>query len=112
MRHAHTHAISLAAASAACALIYLFPVPGPRYYPLDHLWRMETIAGEPSMGWYAHMAVALFLGAIVAAIAHRIARRRTAIPAKPMFHLLAASVVATAILAAGVLTWREFGGTH
>jgi hypothetical protein len=40
------------------ALLYALNPPGPRYYPLEGVWRWEQIPGMPSMAWYARVACA------------------------------------------------------
>ncbi len=37
----------------------------PRYYPLDHCWRLGKLAGHPSQGWYGMQAFAFIMAAIV-----------------------------------------------
>ena len=52
----------------ACAGIIAFSVayyidpPAPRYYPLEHTWRMANEEGKPSMAWYGRSAWGLGVG--------------------------------------------------
>ncbi len=64
MRKQDSIIISLCAAAALMAAVYLVNPPGPRYYPLEGAWRMETVAGEPSMGWYSRVVYAVAAGAV------------------------------------------------
>lgn len=56
------------AAACVTALVYPFMPTTPRYYPLEHLWRWENVAGAASMGWYGKAAWSLAAGAVAAAL--------------------------------------------
>jgi len=58
--------------SAAVALTfsaaYYFQPPAPRYYPVEHAWKMEHEKGVPSMGWYGRTAWGLAAGTAAGAL--------------------------------------------
>jgi hypothetical protein len=41
-------------------------IPVPRYYPLEHVWKMAKIKGVPSQGWYGLQAFAFLAAGILA----------------------------------------------
>jgi uncharacterized membrane protein YhaH (DUF805 family) len=54
---------------AYCSVTW-FHIKLPRYYPLEHTWKMVNEKGVPSQGWYSTTAFAFVVSAIVALVAH------------------------------------------
>lgn len=90
-----------------CAIYALNPA-GPRYYPLEGVWRWENIKGIPSMAWYARVAYASS-GAALAFFLGRLAARGLPEPFVPLAARLCALGVSLALLAASAyLAWDEY----
>lgn len=47
-----------------------FPIKLPRYYPLEHTWKLAKEEGIPSQGWYSMQAFAYLAAGIVALVAY------------------------------------------
>ena len=45
-----------------------FEIPVPRYYPLEHTWKMVQQSGVPSQAWYGRVGFALVLSGLVALV--------------------------------------------
>ena len=45
-----------------------FEIPVPRYYPLEHSWKMVQQGGVPSQAWYGRVGFALVLSGLVALV--------------------------------------------
>ena len=65
-------------ALAYCSVTW-FHIKVPRYYPLEHTWKMVTEKGVPSQGWYGMVAFAFVVSGIVTVVAHA-ALRSTSSP--------------------------------
>ncbi len=52
-----------------CAIIR-FHIRVPRYYPLEHTWRMIKQPGVPSQGWYGIVGLALITATLVTALVY------------------------------------------
>lgn len=111
MHPANRNALAICAATVLTALVYLFPPPGPRYYPLENVWRVELIPELPSMGWYSHAAWALVLGVVGGILLWR--HRRLHPTADAPNDLVLRAITGVTTLAwfgtALILAWREFG---
>ena len=58
-----------------CAATW-FDIKLPRYYPLEHSWKMVNEKGVPSQGWYGTVAFAFVVSAIVTLVAYFALRPR------------------------------------
>jgi hypothetical protein len=55
-----------------------FPIPLPRYYPLEHVWKWVNEKGVPSQGWYGMQAFAyLAAGVVTLAVCGVLSRPKT-----------------------------------
>lgn len=55
-----------------------FHINLPRYYPLEHTWKMVSEKGVPSQGWYGTTAFAFVVSAVVTLIVYLVLRKRKA----------------------------------
>jgi peptidoglycan/LPS O-acetylase OafA/YrhL len=99
----------------AFAAAYHFKPPAPRYYPLEHAWKMENVKGVPSMGWYGRTAWGVGIGAaagVVAALALLAVPKRADGQARQLpgwaITLLSLAAVVTLVLLAGEILHHEF----
>jgi hypothetical protein len=53
-----------------------FHIKVPRYYPLQHTWKMVSEKGVPSQGWYGTVGFAFVVTAIVTLIVYLMLRSR------------------------------------
>jgi hypothetical protein len=53
-----------------------FHINLPRYYPLEHTWKMVNEKGVPSQGWYGTTAFAFVVSAAVTLIAYLVLRSK------------------------------------
>ena len=53
-----------------------FHINLPRYYPLEHAWKMVSEKGVPSQGWYGTVAFAFVVSAFVTLIAYLVLRSK------------------------------------
>lgn len=58
-----------------CAAI-LFHIKLPRYYPLQHTWKMIKEEGVPSQGWYGMWAFGLLASAVITSLVYVVIRAR------------------------------------
>lgn len=74
----------------------------PRYYPLEHTWKMIKEPGKPSQGWYGMQTFAFIAAGIVTFIVYRVLRRSVdeiqLKPATVKLIALAVSVIVSACL--------------
>jgi hypothetical protein len=82
---------ALAASLAVCmaCLVFIANPPSPRYYPLERVWRMENLPGEPSMGWYGRSAWTVAGGLLAGAVALVALRRVRRTPPGALLHACA-----------------------
>ena len=52
-----------------CCVMW-FNIKLPRYYPLEHTWKLVKDVGVPSQGWYGMHGFALLMGGIAALVAY------------------------------------------
>jgi hypothetical protein len=111
-----------AALLVACAGLLAFSVayyvdpPAPRYYPLEHAWRMANEKGKPSMGWYgrsawglgAGLAAGLAMAVALRVIGHRQEGSRRTLPSWLLAVLTVASLLAL-VGASAEVVHHEFG---
>lgn len=113
MRSSDRILIALCAATLAISLIYWWNPPGPRYYPLEHVWRFEVVPGAPSMAWYARTAFALGGGGFVGSIAYLTLGRWRRDPGKHLpnlaVNLITLLTVATLLAVATRIMVLELG---
>lgn len=65
----YTAVVFLATYVVAYTLALVFPLPLPRYYPIEHTWRWTTLPDVPSMGWYGLVTFALLVSGLVTLMA-------------------------------------------
>jgi len=53
-----------------------FHINLPRYYPLEHTWKMVSEKGVPSQGWYGTLAFAFVVSAAVTLVAYIMLRSK------------------------------------
>ena len=111
MRLQDSRVLSICLAITAFAVLYAMAPPGPRYYPLEGLWRMAYIEGEPSMGWYARFGYAAG-AAMLGWLAGRFVLFRSSNPGEPaatgLIHSVGAATVLVLLGAAGYMIYHEF----
>lgn len=61
-----TSAVFVALTSFFYSLVMCCKIPVPRYYPLEHAWKMTNIKGVPSQGWYGLQAFSFFAAGVLA----------------------------------------------
>ena len=57
-----------------CCTIWL-PIPLPRYYPLEHVWKWVNEQGVPSQGWYGMQAFAFLMAGVITLIVYMVLKR-------------------------------------
>ena len=50
-------------------------IPVPRYYPLEHAWKMINEKGVPSQGWYGLQTFAFLAAGIISFAAYSILKK-------------------------------------
>lgn len=60
---------------AYCSVTW-FHIRVPRYYPLEHTWKMVNEKGVPSQGWYGTVAFAFVASGIATLVAYLVLRSR------------------------------------
>jgi hypothetical protein len=58
---------------AYCSTIW-FHLKLPRYYPLEHIWKLIKEQGVPSQGWYGMVAFALVSSAVLTFLVYAVGR--------------------------------------
>lgn len=96
------------AAACVTALVYPFMPNAPRYYPVEHLWRWEPLAGIASMGWYGKAAWSLAAGAVAAALLAVVLPRLTERNARALQKALAAALYLAYPFAVTCMLLHEF----
>jgi len=108
--------VVFAAAIAAFSATFVLNPPAPRYYPIEHTWRVTEPAPGPAMGWYGRSGVAL-LAAAAAAVTARFAAGRASAGREP--RTLRAWVIALSfvialslVLTAGAIVREQMAWFH
>ncbi|MBI5093489.1 MAG: hypothetical protein HZB26_13740 [Candidatus Hydrogenedentes bacterium] len=92
----------LAAAVSAFSITFILNPPSPRYYPLEHAWRLAEPAPGPAMGWYGRSGAALLASALAGAAGGAIARRVEK-SIKSVRSMRALAVILTLLIAVGLV---------
>ena len=76
-----------------------FPIKLPRYYPLEHTWKLVREEGVPSQGWYSMQLFAYLAAGIVALITYLVLKHGASkkVNLKPAL-IKSLGVVVTAII--------------
>ena len=111
--------LSVCLAMIAFAAVYYITPPAPRYYPVEHIWRMGKTEGRPSMGWYGRSAwgvgAACLVGGLTALLTGAFRSRpeleetndaRRRLPDWSIY-LLTAAALASLVLLAGQIVLEE-----
>lgn len=61
--------------SLAYSATMLFHIKLPRYYPLEHMWKMVNEKGVPSQGWYGMVGFAFVVGAALSVMLYMLIKR-------------------------------------
>ncbi len=84
-----TGAVFVAFTSFFYSLVILCKIPVPRYYPLEHAWKMINEKGVPSQGWYGLQAFAFLAAGIISFAVYSILKKispKTALTLSPVTH--------------------------
>jgi len=88
-----------------------FSITLPRYYPLEHTWKMVAEKGVPSQRWYSMQVFAYLTAGIVTLIVYVIIKRTNLrdIDLKPGFvKLLGITATVIVIVCMGYIVYYEF----
>jgi hypothetical protein len=108
--------LSVSVALLAFSLVYYLNPPAPRYYPLEHTWRMANEKGVPSMAWYGRSAWGLGAGALAGIVTGLVLSRgwgvgkdgeRKSLP-NWLVRVFSVAVVAALFALAGQIVHHEF----
>jgi sterol desaturase/sphingolipid hydroxylase (fatty acid hydroxylase superfamily) len=82
----------------------------PRYYPLEHAWKMAKVKGEISMGWYGLQGFAFLGGGVAAVIAYLLcrfcAKKLDELPAGPV-KVIGIAVAVVTVSSMGYIAYHE-----
>ena len=107
-----TGAVFVAFTSFFYSLVIWCKIPVPRYYPLEHAWKMVNEKGVPSQGWYGLQAVAFLAAGILSFAAYCILKKRsskTTVNLSPATHKTISILTILVILCSmGYILFHEF----
>jgi len=107
-----TSAVFVTCASFFYLIAIVCKVPVPRYYPLESVWKMTSIKGVPSQGWYGLQMVAFIAAGIVALAAYFVLKNiftKKPLNLSPAAHKIISLLTMLVILCSmGYILFHEF----
>jgi hypothetical protein len=108
-----TGAVFVSFTSFFYSLAICCKIPVPRYYPLEHVWKMAKIKGVPSQGWYGLQGFAFFAAGILALIIYLILKKyssKKALNLAPATHkIISILTILVIVCSMGYIMCHEFG---
>ncbi len=81
----------------------------PRYYPVQHTWKLGKRAGEISQAWYSMQVFAFLAAGVVAAITYYIVKTKVKGDLKPAtIKLMGIAACASIVAGMAYMLWYEF----
>ena len=93
-----------------CCVIH-FKIAVPRYYPLEHVWKMVNEKGVPSQGWYGLQLYAFLTAGLVTLVVYLLLRQMGCKDVNLRVLMVPAGVVSVLLIAVslGWILCHEFG---
>ncbi len=108
-----TGAVFVAFTSFFYSMAMCCKIPVPRYYPLEHAWKMVKIKGVPSQGWYGLQVFAFLAAGILAFMVYLILKKngsKKTLNLTPTTHKIVSILTILVIVCSmGYIMCHEFG---